>query len=321
MSKESQVGGRVQVSFGTAWDVSGNASASKANGSYKAVGEQSGLFAGDGGYHVDAGHVNLVGGAIASTNAANSELTAQSLTYTDLKNEMDYRASSASVSGGFGFTGNGATDANGNPAPAPGAGGQLKDIGNTIRNGEYGAANSASFSPGVPVSESGRDSSTTYATLTEGNITIGGKKVTAAELGVNTDASKAHAAIETLPDLQKLMQEQQAMSSAAGTVVSTIKQIAGDVAVAKTSAAANAYLASLATDDARAEFLAKSAGSATRDIVCARRLPRRPEVGNGGLIQPGAGCGHHGHRRQRLRTGWRSGGFKCARTVCGAVHR
>ncbi|WP_193059178.1 hemagglutinin repeat-containing protein, partial [Pseudomonas sp. K8] len=82
MSKDSQVGGRVQVSLGTAWDASGYASAGKANGSYKGVGQQSGLFAGDGGYHVDAGHVNLVGGAIASTNAANSELTAQSLTFT-----------------------------------------------------------------------------------------------------------------------------------------------------------------------------------------------------------------------------------------------
>ena len=81
MSKDSQVGGRVQVSLGTAWDASGYASASKANGSYKGVGQQSGLFAGDGGYHVDAGHVNLVGGAIASTNAANSELTAQTLTF------------------------------------------------------------------------------------------------------------------------------------------------------------------------------------------------------------------------------------------------
>jgi len=54
MSKDSQVGGRVQVSIGTAWDASGYASASKANSSYKGVGQQSGLFAGDGGYHVDA---------------------------------------------------------------------------------------------------------------------------------------------------------------------------------------------------------------------------------------------------------------------------
>jgi hypothetical protein len=266
MSKDSQVGGRVQVSFGTAWDVSGNASASKANGSYKAVGQQSGLFAGDGGYHVDAGHVNLIGGAIASTNAANSELTAETFTFTDLKNEMDYRASSASISGGFGSTGNGAKDANGNPTAAPGVGGQLKDIGNNVTNGMYGSANTSDFSGGVPITTSGSDSSTTYATLTEGNITIGGKKVTAEELGVNTDASKAHEAISTLPDLQKLMQEQQAMSSAAGTVVATSKQVAGDIAAAKSNAAANAYFNSLGSEKAKAEFLAMSP-EAQRDAL------------------------------------------------------
>ncbi|WP_337590111.1 hemagglutinin repeat-containing protein, partial [Xanthomonas arboricola] len=53
-SKESSVGGRVQVSFGTAWDASGYANAAKANGNYLGVGQQSGLFAGDGGYHVTA---------------------------------------------------------------------------------------------------------------------------------------------------------------------------------------------------------------------------------------------------------------------------
>ncbi len=219
MSKNSQVGGRVQVSFGTAWSADGYASAGKSNGSYQGVGQQSGLFAGDGGYHVDAGHVNLVGGAIASTNAANSELSAETFTFTDLKNEMDYRASSAGISGGFGSTGNAATDANGAPVPAPGAAGQFKDIGSTIRNGEYGAANSTSFSPGIPMSDSARDSSTTYATLTGGNITIGGRKVDAADLGVNTDASAAHQALEGLPDLQKMLQEQRAMAQATGTVV------------------------------------------------------------------------------------------------------
>ncbi|HDS0923676.1 TPA: hemagglutinin repeat-containing protein [Stenotrophomonas maltophilia] len=229
MSKESQVGGRVQVSFGTAWDASGYASAGKANGSYKGVGQQSGLFAGDGGYHVDAGHVNLVGGAIASTNAANSELTAETFSFTDLKNEMDYRASSVSISGGFGFTGKAATDASGNPIAAPNAAGQMKDISNTIATGEYGAPNSTSFSPGIPMSESGHDSSTTYATLTGGNIAIGGKTVNAADLGVNTDASAAHEALGTLPDLQKMLQEQRAMAQATGTVVDAGMRIRADI--------------------------------------------------------------------------------------------
>jgi len=219
MSKNSQVGGRVQVSFGTAWSADGYASAGKSNCSYQGVGQQSGLFAGDGGPPVGAGHVNLVGGAIASTNAANSELSAETFIFTDLKNEMDYRASSAGISGGFGSTGNAATDANGDPVPAPGAAGQFKDIGSAIRNGEYGAANSTPFSPGIPMSDSGHDSSTTYATLTGGNITIGGRKVDAADLGVNTDASAAHQALEGLPDLQKMLQEQRAMAQATGTVV------------------------------------------------------------------------------------------------------
>ena len=47
----------------------GYASAGKSNGSYQSVGQQSGLFAGDGGPPVGAGHVNLVGSAIASANA------------------------------------------------------------------------------------------------------------------------------------------------------------------------------------------------------------------------------------------------------------
>ncbi|WP_206120589.1 hypothetical protein [Stenotrophomonas sp. TD3] len=55
----------MQVSFGTIENADGFASAVKANRSYQGVGQQSGLFSGNGGYHVDAGHVNLVGGAIA----------------------------------------------------------------------------------------------------------------------------------------------------------------------------------------------------------------------------------------------------------------
>ncbi|OAX57115.1 MULTISPECIES: hypothetical protein [Xanthomonas translucens group] len=54
------------MSFGSAWDASGYASSAKASGNSSGVTEQSGLF---------AGNVNLIGGAIASTNADNSELT------------------------------------------------------------------------------------------------------------------------------------------------------------------------------------------------------------------------------------------------------
>ncbi|MCW0447430.1 hypothetical protein NB706_000264 [Xanthomonas sacchari] len=248
-SKESGYGGRIQVSFGTAWDASGYASTAKANGNSTGVTEQSGLFAGKGGYHVDAGNVNLIGGAIASNNADNSELTATSLTFSDLQNRMGYSASSGSLAGGFGSSGTGqsSTGADGSTV-----GGQARDIGNTIANGNYGQVNSGGLGGGLPMSQSGNDSTTTRATLTEGNITIGGKRTTAAETDINTDASKANEVLATLPDVRKVLAEQQAMGAAAGTVLETSRQVAGDIAAnaaKKTAEAGDAYLQELAKND------------------------------------------------------------------------
>ncbi|WP_250063286.1 VENN motif pre-toxin domain-containing protein [Stenotrophomonas mori] len=225
-----EVGARVQVSFGTAWNASANVSQSKASGDHAGVGQQSGLFAGDGGYHVNVGGaVNLVGGAIASTNAGNSELSAAELNFRDLRNTMDYSASTASLGAGFG-----------------GAAGEYQGTGTGM-----GAADRANVGGGVPMHESGSDSSTTYAPLTEGDITIGGKATTAAELGINTDASKAHQQLDDLPDLQKVLADQQAMAAAAGTVVASSRQVADDLAAHaqdKMVAAANAYLDGLSPE-------------------------------------------------------------------------
>ncbi|HFF6174309.1 TPA: filamentous hemagglutinin, partial [Stenotrophomonas maltophilia] len=182
--------------------------------------------------------MNLVGGAIASTNAGDSELTADALTFTDLQNHMDYSASSGSISGG--------------------AGGQMKGwdpkAGTTAPRG----------GPGMPMSESGSDSSSTLATLTEGNITIGGKQTTAAELGINADAGVAHGALDALPDANKLLTGQQAMAAAAGTVMATSQQIAWDVQAYQSKKATQAYYDGLSSDDKKA-FSALSAEQ--RDTV------------------------------------------------------
>ncbi|OOW71314.1 hypothetical protein Xmar_18150 [Xanthomonas axonopodis pv. martyniicola] len=266
-SKESSVGGRVQISAGTAWDASGYASGAKANGNYLGVVEQSGLFAGNGGYHVTAGNVNLIGGAIASTNAGASELTAESLTFADLKNQMDYSTSSATISGGIGSTGDGVTDADGNPTQ-PSVGDQFRNIGSNIVNGNYGAANYGSFNPGVPITQSGSDTTLTRATLTEGNIKIGGKTTTAVALGINTDASAAHEAVAALPDVRKILGEQQAMAAATGTVMTTAKQIGDDIAAAaerKANAIEAAYIEGLDTQEKRDAFNALTADQ-RRDV-------------------------------------------------------
>lgn len=148
--------------------------------------------------------MNLVGGAIASTIATNSELTAQTLTFSDLQNQMQHSSSSGSISGGYGGAMEGNTPVFAGATP--------------------------NFGGGVPMNEKGGDSSTTYATLTEGNIVIGGKKVTAAELGVNTDAATAHRAIEAMPNAELQLANQQAMANVMGTVMATSDQVAGDIA-------------------------------------------------------------------------------------------
>ncbi|WP_200960827.1 hemagglutinin repeat-containing protein, partial [Duganella sp. Root198D2] len=66
-SVQTNTGVRVQVGFGV-MGASGNLSQQKGSGTYAGVGQQSGLFAGDGGYHVKADTIDLKGGAIASNN-------------------------------------------------------------------------------------------------------------------------------------------------------------------------------------------------------------------------------------------------------------
>ncbi|MFC0350699.1 hemagglutinin repeat-containing protein [Undibacterium danionis] len=48
-SSQTNVGGRVQVSFCTAWEASGSVSQNKGSGASQAIQEQSGLIAGEGG--------------------------------------------------------------------------------------------------------------------------------------------------------------------------------------------------------------------------------------------------------------------------------
>jgi len=216
-STQTGVGARVQVGFGT-WSASGNVSQAKTNGSSASVGQQSGLIAGEGGYHVKADTVDLKGGAITSTSAANSELTTNKLTTSNIENKMNYSASNVSMAGSIsGDSDFGKKDEDGKVIPF------------TKNDQLFGDRKAGNVTPGLPMMEKGRDSSTTYATVTDGKITIGGVTTNSVkDLGINNDASKANLALDKLPDMQKLMKEQQAMSAAAGTVIATAKQVSSD---------------------------------------------------------------------------------------------
>lgn len=115
-SKQSNVSGGASVTIIGAGGASGNLSVSqsKLDSTYKSVQEQTGLFAGKGGYQVEVGkHTHLDGSVIASTaEAGKNRLSTGTLGWSDIKNKAEFKSqmASASISGGnngaSGFTSN-----------------------------------------------------------------------------------------------------------------------------------------------------------------------------------------------------------------------
>ncbi|NBI43957.1 filamentous hemagglutinin, partial [[Haemophilus] felis] len=176
---------KVEFGFGSSWEFSGNASAEGGKSNSKQVNEQAGLFAEEGGYHISADNVHLKGGVIASTNAKNSELTTNKLTFENINNSANYGATSGAISGGYSQSG-------------------------------------TSVNPSLPMHEQGEDSTTTKATLTEGKITLNKDsqptETTAAALGINTDLSQANKQVEQPKDVNRLLKEQKEISANVGHI-------------------------------------------------------------------------------------------------------
>ncbi len=212
LSKSSSSGGglRVQGGIGTAWGASGYANASSGKAQGKQVIEQSGLFAEEGGYHINADNVHLKGAAIASTNATNSELKTNKLTFEDIQNESQSRAISGGISGSANLT-----KAMGN---TPITGAQAKQQSEFAKL--TGTSQSNHLSPTVPMYDSEQDRSITKATLTEGRIILNKdsapRETTAAEQGINTDITDANRQVSAPKDIQKVLKEQQIISQNVG---------------------------------------------------------------------------------------------------------
>jgi hypothetical protein len=209
---------KVQVSFGTAWDAStqdtsgnGSVNFAHASGEYLGVNQQSGLFAGDGGYHVNVGdNTNLVGGMISSSDKAiegnKNTLSTGTLTTTDLENHSSYSAGAIALSGG-------------------------------ISTNNTTATTNSSGGGGVGY-ESGSQTTYTRSAISEGTITITdeakqlsltGKTAEETLESINHDTKNAHTAVEQLPDLKALLADQQAMAEAMETVTTTGTQVVQDV--------------------------------------------------------------------------------------------
>jgi len=101
-NRQKSMGIKVSVGYGGSGPVSAdiNASQLKADANYRAVQEQSGLFAGDDGYEVTVGkNTKLVGGAIVSdAKAANNNFSTDRLEVANIQNRASYKVDAKSIS-------------------------------------------------------------------------------------------------------------------------------------------------------------------------------------------------------------------------------
>ena len=193
-TKSSGGGLEVEFGWGNNWRVSGYGNSEKGESGYKQVKEQAGLFAEEGGYHVNAKNVHLKGAAITSTNPANSELATNKLTFEDIQNESHSDASSMSFSASV--------------------------------DGQGSNVNTPNVDGGLPMKESNSDDSVTRATLTEGKITLNKDtapmQTTAQALGINTDINQANGQVDTPKDVNQILSEQRQISAAVGNIKSAV---------------------------------------------------------------------------------------------------
>ncbi|WP_250157080.1 pre-toxin TG domain-containing protein [Achromobacter deleyi] len=185
------------------------------NSDFKSVTEQTGLWAGDGGFLIDVkNNTTLIGSVIASSDKAVADglnkLTTGTLVTEDIKNTARYSGSQVSVGGGFGFGGGKAGDSGlGTTKDGQVAGGATKDAGSSISTGSGG------FGMGTPVvvAASGNASSTTQSGISGGTIVIRdeagqlaltGKTAAETIASLNRDTSDTLNALKPIFDKEKI---------------------------------------------------------------------------------------------------------------------
>lgn len=196
--------------------VSANAGTGKMNSDFKSVTEQTGLWAGDGGFLIDVkNNTTLIGSVIASSDKAVADglnkLTTGTLVTEDIKNTARYSGSQVSVGGGFGFGGSGKGGDSGLGTTKDGqvAGGATKQHGSSISTGSSG------FGMGTPVvvAASGNSNSTTQSGISGGTIVIRdeagqlaltGKTAAETIASLNRDTSDTLNALKPIFDKEKI---------------------------------------------------------------------------------------------------------------------
>jgi filamentous hemagglutinin len=194
--------------------------------SYRSVNEQSGIYAGSGGFRINVkGNTGLTGAVIASEAEADENLLVTgTLTMNDLRNERSYNAKT----GGWGVkvsakpTWNTGVDPE---HPKPQA---------TVP--DYGSSTvGVNGSVDLPMKDKGSDDSVTRSAIAPGMIVItdaerqaaldGGQDMAAFIAGVNRDTAHAHdGPLDKNPDVKKLLAEQKATAEAVKSALENLSK-------------------------------------------------------------------------------------------------
>ncbi|WJF95114.1 hemagglutinin repeat-containing protein [Paraburkholderia bonniea] len=205
----SQGGGSASVSHTSA----------NASGNYAGVNEQAGIQAGDGGFDISVkGHTGLNGAYLAgSADASKNTLTTGTLTFSDISNTSNYKASSSGFSAGV-STGDGGA--------------------NYSTHGNTSGKNTGGGTPMLSQNDSGNDSTTTRSRISAGTISVTDAASQRQDItSLNRDASNTNGTIARLPDVNNLLERQADMMAAASAAGEAVSRRIGDFAQSKYDAA------------------------------------------------------------------------------------
>ncbi|WGS49992.1 hemagglutinin repeat-containing protein [Paraburkholderia sp. D15] len=208
------------ICYGTTAQGSASFSDQTIKDRFQSVNQQSGFFAGDGGYNINVGnHTQLDGGAIASTATADkNSLSTQTLGFSNLENHAEYSGSTIgfSASGGFGKSTPEGVNWN-----TP-----VKQTANNTSSSQnsQGLGPSGFGMAGTSDSASG----TTYAAVSPGTITVRGDAGTGHDstAGLSRDTANANGSVQNTFDARKVGDDMAVQQGA----VQVGMQVAGDIA-------------------------------------------------------------------------------------------
>ncbi len=285
-SKESSSGMQASICvppfcYGTTVHASGSVTQGNTDSVYSSVQEQSGIYAGKGGFNVDVkGNTDLKGGIPASTaDPANSHLKTGTLTTSDIENKAEYSSDSmtvvASYSGGKSVP---ASDPNLGPVqPA-----HVDWVGNTNLLQSDASSLAATAAGNAQKSIDGSAAGVTKSAIAPGTVIITdsagqqartGKSADETVAGLNRDTANANQSIDKIFDAQKVKDQRelnQLQSEVAQQLAPMVYQQVGDVLVGaapETKAAVHALVGGLLSEALGGSFTAGAAGGAAASLA------------------------------------------------------